>query len=69
MIKLDKQVEIEVVDEEICNGCEHLKFKQVSEKKKDAYGIDIVEKKIQCANKELCEYLIERISKEKFLHG
>lgn len=62
------KINVEVIDEEICERCK--KFKIVDEivKEKDAYGMDVEKRKIYCAHKGLCEHLLEHISEEKFLH-
>ena len=67
MARLKMNTNVEVIDEDICNGCKEFRFKQIRRKRMDAYGIEVEETIYQCANKELCERLLEHISEEKFL--
>ena len=68
MARMKMFTNVEVMDDEICRGCKWFKFKQMKNKRIDAYGFEVEETTYQCANKELCEQLLEYISKEKFLH-
>lgn len=67
MAKMKMNTDVNVMDEEICEKCKHFKIKQNRTKRIDAYGFEVEEINYQCANKELCEYLVEFISKERFL--
>lgn len=60
-------LKVEVIDEDICKNCKKLKIMDTIEKRTDAYGMEVEERKIKCANMDLCQHLLEHIQEEKFL--
>ena len=61
-------LKVEVIDEDICSCCKKFKFFDSIVKRKDAYGFEVEERVMKCANQELCEHLLEHITAQGFLH-
>lgn len=68
VLKQYLRLKVEVIDEDICANCKKLKIVDTIEKRTDAYGMEVEERKIACAHKDLCQHLLEHIQEEKFLH-